>query len=341
MKAWLLDDFKGLARLRLGEVETPMPGPDEVLVELRFSALNPADRFLAENLYPAKPKLPHILGRDGTGIIKAVGPDVKGVAQGDRVCILRGDAGVTRPGTFAEFVAVPEEAVTPAPVGWSDEESAAGPLVYLTAFQALTQWGPFEQRVARATEAPPCKTQNARIVLVTGISGGVGLAALHLAKTLGHTVIGTTRGTDKVAGLREHGADFLVDPADPDLRKKIKEFTSGKGVDLIVDNIAGELFNTLMDTLAYGGRVSVVGMLGGLVPNFNTAKLLFKRARIGGVLVSDYQGKQAQSVWAEIVNRLNSAKRRPVVDSVFPFDQLHAAFDKLSAGPLGKVLLKI
>lgn len=325
MKAWLLDDFKGLNCLRLGETERPKPGRDEVLVRLNFAALNPADRFLAESLYPAKPILPHILGRDGSGVVESTGDKVKTARPGDRVCILRGDAGVAKPGTFAEFVLVPEEAVALAPTEWSDEEAAAGPLVYLTAYQALTQWGPLEKAN----------------VLITGISGGVGLASLHLAKTFGFTVIGSTRGTSKAARLREAGADFLVDPDGPDLRKKVKEFTSGKGIDLVVDNVAGELFNVVLDTLAYVGRVSVVGMLGGLVPNFNTAKLLFKRARIGGVLVSDYQGQQAQTIWTDIVNRLNEAGRRPVVDSVFSFDQLLAAFEKLSAGPFGKVLLNI
>ncbi len=337
MKAWLLDDFKGLGCLHLAEIEKPTPGPGEILVRLRFAALNPADRFLAENLYPAKPKLPHILGRDGMGLVEAVGTGVKQFRKGDRVCLLRGDAGVTQPGTLAEFVAVPEEAVAAAPTGWSDEESAAGPLVYLTAYQALTQWDD-----AGESSLPPYQggTKGGRNVLITGISGGVGLASLHLAKSFGFRVIGTTRGTGKAARLREHGADLLVDPTDPDLRKKVKEFTGGQGVDLVVDNVAGELFNVLMDTLAYGGRVSVVGMLGGLVPNFNTAKLLFKRARIGGVLVADYQGGEAQERWAEIVQRLNASQKRPVVDSVFAFDQLIAAFDKLAAGPFGKVLLR-
>lgn len=324
MRAWLLDDFKGLSCLRLGEVEKPTPGPEEVLLRLNFAALNPADRFLAESLYPAKPRLPHILGRDGSGVVESIGERVRSVHPGEKVCVLRGDAGVTRPGTLAEFVAVPDEAVVPVPAGWSDEQAAAGPLVYLTAYQALTQWGPLEKAH----------------VLITGVSGGVGLAALHLAKTFGHTVIGTTRGSAKAARLREHGADHLLDPADPDFRKKIKEYTGGRGVDLVVDNVAGELFNVILDTLAFGGRISVVGMLGGLVPNFNTAKLLFKRSRIGGVLVADYQGEQARTTWTEIVRRLDDAKRRPVVDSVFPFDQLLAAFDKLAAGPFGKVLLR-
>jgi len=324
MRAWLLDDFKGLGCLRLSDVDTPDPGKGEVLVRLRFAALNPADRFLAENLYPARPELPHILGRDGMGTVEATGSDVTGVRQGDRVAILRGDAGVTLPGTFAEFVVVPEGALAPAPKNWTDEETAAGPLVFLTAHQALQQWGPFENGT----------------VLITGISGGVGLAALQLAKNFGHKVIGTTRGTSKAARLRELGADLLVDPGDSDLRSKVKDFTAKKGVDLIIDNVAGDLFNVLMDTLAYGGRVSVVGMLGGLVPNFNTAKLLFKRARIGGVLVSDYQGAQARQFWAEIVTRLDRAGQRPVVDSVLPFDGLIAAFEKLAKGPLGKVLLQ-
>jgi|CXWL01.1.fsa_nt_gi NADPH2:quinone reductase len=325
MRAWLLDDFKGLGCLQLAEVETPKPGDGDVLVRLRFAALNPADRFLAENLYPARPALPHILGRDGMGVVQSVGAEVKSVRPGDRACILRGDAGVTQPGTFAEFVVVPEVAVAAAPIGWTDEEAAAGPLVYLTAYQALQQWGPLE----KAT------------VLITGISGGVGLASLHLAKTFGHKVIGTTRGTGKAARLREFGADLLVDPDDPELRNKVKEFTSRKGVDLIIDNIAGDLFNVLMDTLGYGGRVSVVGMLGGLVPNFNTAKLLFKRARIGGVLVTDYKGERAQKIWPEIVTRLDAANQRPVVDSTFPFEGLLAAFDRLAAGPFGKVLIAV
>ena len=325
MRAWLLDDFKGLGCLRLAEIAAPTLAKDEVLVRLHFAALNPADRFLAENLYPAKPQLPHILGRDGMGTAVSVGDGVSRIRAGDRVAILRGDAGVTKWGTFAQFVCVPEEAVAAAPPAWSDEEAAAGPLVYLTAYQALQQWGPVEGGT----------------VLITGISGGVGMAALHLAKTFGCTVIGTTRGTQKIAKLKEHGADLLVDPGDSDLRNKIKNFTGRTGVDLIIDNLGGELFSVLMDVLAYGGKVSVVGMLGGLVPNFNTAKVLFKRARIGGVLVSDYQGAQAQEVWAEIVRRLNRANRRPAVDSVFPFEKLLAAFERLAAGPLGKVLIKI
>jgi NADPH2:quinone reductase len=297
-----------------------------VVIRVKYAALNPADRFLAENLYPARPELPHILGRDGSGTIEEAGSGVTAWKKGDQVAILRGDAGVDRKGTFAEYVAVPEEVVVPIPAGWDLKQAAAGPLVYLTAFQALTQWGPL---------------QTPATVMITGVSGGVGVAALHLAKAMGHRVIGLTRSKEKGEALAAMGADLLLHPDNDDVKARTKEFTQKKGVDLVVDNIAGELFNTVVDMLGYGGRISVIGMLGGPVPTFNTAKLLFRRARIGGVLVSDYQGEEARRVWDQVLALLRRINARPVVDSVFHMEQLQEAFAKLAGGPLGKVLLDV
>jgi NADPH2:quinone reductase len=326
MRAWLLDDFAGLNALRLADSHPrPAPAQGEVLVRVRYAALNPADRFLAENLYPARPRLPHILGRDGMGVVESVGEGVTAFTPGDRVALLRSEAGVSKPGAFAEFVVVAQELLAPAPSGWSDQQIAAAPLVYVTAYQALNQWGPLKDMT----------------VLITGVSGGVGLATLQLARTYGHKVIGTTRGIAKRQRLTELGVELLLDPADDDFRAKVKEFTAKKGVDLVVDSIAGPLFNVVLDTLAYGGRISVVGMLAGFVPDFNTARLLFKRTRIGGVLVTDYAAEESQRVWKEIVRRLDAAGQRPIVDSVFPFEELRGAFDKLAAGPFGKVLLDV
>ncbi len=326
MRAWLLDSLTGLGALRrVDDLNPPTPASGEVLVRVRFAALNPADRFLAENLYPARPQLPHILGRDGMGTVESTGANVRNYRPGDRVAILRGEAGVTKPGAFAEFVCIPEESIAPVPMGWSDKETAAAPLVYVTAYQALTQWGPLENAT----------------VLITGISGGVGLATLQLARAFGFRVIGTTRSPTRHPRLTEMGAELLLDPSDSDFRAKIKEFSARKGIDLVVDNIAGPLFNVLLDTLAQAGRISTVGMLAGSVPEFNTAKLLFKRSRIGGVLVSGYSAEESQRAWKEIVNLLDIAGSRPVVDSVFPFGQLPDAFARLAAGPFGKVLLVV
>ena len=112
------------------------------MLEVHYAALNPADRYLAEGQYPAKPPLPHILGRDGVGTVVQLGAGVSGMRIGDLRVILRGDVGVNRAGTFAERVSVPEAHLVEVPAGWSEQESAGATLVYLTAYQALTMWGP-------------------------------------------------------------------------------------------------------------------------------------------------------------------------------------------------------
>jgi NADPH2:quinone reductase len=324
MRAWLLDNNTGLDALHLvADAPIPEPGPDEVRIKVQFAALNPADRFLAENRYPAKPAYPHILGRDGSGTVDTVGSRVRSWKAGDRVAILRGDAGVEKPGTLAEYVCVPAEVVVPVPPKWSMEQAAAGPLVYLTAYQALTQWG----------------SPNGWAVLITGASGGVGLASIHLATAMTLKVIGTSREESKRQQLLEHGCAHVVD-SDGDLKSDIRKATHGRGVDLIIDNIAGPLFNKLLDVVADRGRISVVGMLGGLVPSFNPAKLLFRRTRIGGVLVSGYSAQEAQDAWREIVSLLGTIGRAPVIDSIFEMDRLQDAFDRLAAGPFGKILVR-
>ncbi|MBI1827836.1 MAG: zinc-binding alcohol dehydrogenase family protein [Planctomycetes bacterium] len=347
MRAWLLDSLNGLGALRLvNDFPIPTPTANEVLIRLSHAALNPADRFLAENLYPAKPTFPHILGRDGCGVIERVGGEVRSYRVGDGVVLLRNESGVTRPGTFAEYVAVPEDWLAPAPPKWRDAESAAGPLVYLTAHQALTQWEPLDANIASSVQKGAGATDGMSVgaskqtILITGASGGVGIASIHLANAYGFRVIALSRGASKVERLKAEGADLVLDPNDKELKAKTKEFTVGRGVDLVVDNIGGDLFDRVIDTLGFGGKISVVGMLGGPVREFNTARLLFKRVRVGGVLVSDYAPDVARKTWQSIVEALDRTDRRPIVDHVFPFDQLIAAFARLAKGPLGKVILK-
>src|ERR1019366_9121203 len=124
MRAWLMDSYEGVEKLRLGEVPDPQPGPGQVLLRIKFAALNPADAFLAQAMYPAKPSLPHILGRDGVGEVVAVGPGVGNVSAGETVGILRCDVGVEAWGTLAEKTVVPASSVAPVPQGWSLEEMA-------------------------------------------------------------------------------------------------------------------------------------------------------------------------------------------------------------------------
>ena len=191
MKAWLMDDFTGVEKLRLSDAPEPSPGPAEAVLAVKYAALNPADRYLAERQYPAKPTLPHILGRDGLGVVAQTGAGVAAVRAGDVRAVLRGETGINRPGTFAERVAVPEQSLVEIPKNWSEEEAAGATLVYLTAYQALTMWG---QLPANG------------VVLVTGASGGVGVASVQLAAAMGHTVVGLSRSAEKRGRVMELGA---------------------------------------------------------------------------------------------------------------------------------------
>lgn len=326
MKAWLIDAFTGIGGLRMAEAPEPVPQAGEVILQVRYAALNPADRYLAEGQYPAKPPLPHILGRDGVGTVVQAAGEEPGIRAGGQYAILRGDVGVNRPGTFAERVAVPVQSLMEIPTGWSEPEAAGATLVYLTAYQALTMWGPL----------PP-----GSVVLVTGASGGVGVAAVQLAAALGHTVAALSRSPEKGRRLQQLGAAVVLNPDDPQWRRALKSALAPRRVDLAIDNVGGRLLPEVIDTLGDLGKVSAVGRLAGPVPNFNTAALFFRRLRLGGVAVGAYTNAESRDAWRDVLELLARTGARPLVDEVFPFDKLPQAFERLAQGPLGKVLVRV
>jgi NADPH:quinone reductase len=325
MRAWLLDELNGLERLRLADAPDPVAQPGEAVLAVQFAALNPADRYLAERQYPMKPALPHVLGRDGIGSVIQIGDGVSQIRVGDKRAILRGDVGGNRWGTFAQRVAVPVENLVETPHDWSDEEAAGATLVYLTAYQALTMWGPLPEN---------------SVVLVTGASGGVGVASIQLATAMGHTVFGLSRNPEKSRRLEQLGAAEVLNPEDDKWRQNLKAKLAPRRVSLAIDNVGGKLLPEVIDTLGDNGRVSLVGRLAGPVPSFNTATLFFRRLRIGGVAVGAYSNSESRAAWQEVLRLLASRSARPLVDSVFPFDQLPKAFERLAQGPMGKVLLR-
>ncbi len=325
MRAWIIDKLEGLERLKLADVPDPTPAAGEVVLDVCYAALNPADYYLAQRQYPAAPPLPHVLGRDGIGTVSAVGSDVSGFKVGDVGLILRSEIGVSRWGALAERVAVPVESLVHSPAGWTDSEAAAAPLVYLTAYQALTQWG----------ELPP------GVVLITGASGGVGVASIQLGVAMGHRIIALSRSEEKRAKLIELGASIVLNPEDADWHKKLKQQLDPRRVDLAIDNIGGDLFPRVLDLLGMNGKVSVVGQLAGPVPKFSTATLFFRRLRVGGVAVGTYTPPESQAAWTTIVDTLNRAGEKPVIDSTFRFEEIQEAFARLEQGPMGKVLVEI
>jgi len=328
MKAWLWDGSAGLGHLHLTEAPEPVAAAGEVVLDLDYAALNPADQYLAEGRYPypVDPPLPHVLGRDGVGTIVATGDGVTNVHVGERRAILRGDVGVFRWGTFAERVSMSARTLIEIPDGWTDEESSGATLVYLSAYHALTLWEPLNPH---------------SVVLVTGASGGVGVAAVQLAAAMGHTVVALSRSAVKQQRLKEIGAAFAFDPGDVGWPGRVNEALGGHGVNLAVDNIGGKLFPEVIDTMGELGRISCVGNLGGPIPNFDTGTLFSRRIRIAPMAVGYYTPEQNHDAWRSIVSILRTAGARPQIDRVYPFEQLPQAFERLTAGPMGKVLIKI
>lgn len=325
MRAWQLHDFGSLDHLTLDEVPVPQPASGEVLLKVAYAALNPADHYMALGQYPRPCATPFALGRDASATVIAATPGGR-FAPGDRVVLLASELGVGRTGTFAEFVCAPEAQLAPLPEGWTLQEGAAAPLVFLTAWKALVEQG---------------ELTAGQTVLINGASGGVGSAAVQLAAAAGARVVALSRGSAKQAALKALGADLVIDAAQDDWDRAVKAALGGGRIDLVLDNLGGDFLEKSIPLLNYEGRVIVIGLLAGLKASIHLGLLIHKCVRIQGASVSAYVDGGAQEAWAGILARLAARQGRPLVDSEFPFAALKPAFTRLSEGPLGKVVIRI
>lgn len=325
MRAWRFHEPGDIRNLVLEDVGEPAPKDGEVLVRIETAALNPADHYLVLGQYPRAGAPPFTPGRDGAGVVETAlsGGRFK---QGDHVILLGGQTGISTLGTLAEYSAIPEAWLAPLPDGWSVEQGAAGPLVLLTAWRALVVCGGL-----KAGET----------VLITGASGGVGTAAVQLAKLLGAHVVALSRSEEKRRRLEALGADTVLDAGAGDLEKQVKAAVGAGRIDLVVENLGGTWLNRCVRMVGAGGRIMVVGLLDGLSAELAIGLLIHKCLRIEGLSVSAYTAEEAQAAWAEIVARLDIAKHRPIIDSVHPMERIQEAFARLKSGPMGKVVIAV
>jgi NADPH2:quinone reductase len=179
------------------------------------------------------------------------------------------------------------------------------------------------------------------VALVTGASGGVGVASVQLAVAMGLFVVALSRSEEKRERLRQLGASICLDPGQPGWRTALKKTLAPRRVDLAIDNIGGALLPEVIETLGDAGKVSLVGRLAGPVPSFNTAALFFRRIRLGGVAVGANTNAESRAGWQEVLLLLARTNARPLVDSVLPFDQLPQAFARMAAGSMGKVVINV
>lgn len=325
MRAFLTSAPGGWPNTNLVDVDLPDGKPGQVLVGIHCVGLNPADNFQIQGQYPGGPKPPFIVGRDACGVI--LKGDAKGQWQtGDAVVVVQSTTTDLEHGTLCEQQWIAQENLARIPVGWTEVEAAAAPLVFQTAWKALFDVGgllPNQQ------------------VVVTGASGGVGLAAVQLARASGATVVALSRSSDKQRRLLDMGAHYVFSPDEPHLKQQICDSLQTKGVNLVVENVGGSSLATSVHLLGIHGRVSVVGLLAGVEGTIPIPALLFKRASIHGVLVTDDPPAKAQSSWNAIVELMNRSGSRPMIDSRFSFDQAAAAFEKLRGNVFGKVIVDI
>jgi NADPH2:quinone reductase len=289
---------------------------------MKAASVNFPDVLIIQDKYQVKPPLPFSPGAELAGIVKAVGEGVTTVVPGDAVIAL------TTFGAFAEEVKAQASRLLPIPSGMSYEEAAAFGLTYGTAAHAL---------VDRASLAP------GETVLVLGAAGGVGLAAIDVAKAMGGRVIACASTDEKLSASIDHGADAAINYAREDLRARIRELTEGHGIDVVVDNVGGSLTELALRSLAWRGRLLVVGFASGDVPKIALNLPLLKGASIVGVFWGEFTRREPQR-FAERSQQLAQwyveGRLKPHVSAVLSLDRAPEAIAALAArSVIGKIVV--
>lgn len=313
---------------RVETVPDPWPGPGEVVIDARAIGVNFPDLLVIEGKYQFLPPRPFSPGKEVAGVVSAVGPGVTRVAVGDRVMAQR------EYGCYCERVLSPEATCYRMPDAMTFEEGAALGLAYQTSHFALVDRGAY-----RAGET----------VLVTGASGGVGLAGVEIAKALGATVIAGVTSPEKGELCRRHGADHVVDLAAPDLRNSLREQVHAavgrRGVDIVLENVGGEVFDGALRALAWCGRMVIVGFASMRLPEVKANYLLVKNISAVGLQWSDYRERdpeRVQRVQAELYALYAAGKLKPHVSERYPLARFADALARFGArGVLGKMILTL
>ena len=273
MRAMICRAWGGPETLSLEDRPLPEPGPDQVLIDVAAAGVNFADTLMIAGKYQEKPDFPFSPGLEIAGNLRALGANVSGLREGQRVMALTdwggyAEAALARAG---DVYALPES-LDAGRFGWA--EAAGFPITYGTAHCAL-RWH--------------ADLQPGEVLLVHGAAGGVGLAAVEIGKAIGATVIATAGGAEKLAVAKAHGADHLIDYREEDIRDRVKEITAGKGADVVFDPVGGDVFDASLRCIAWSGRLLVIGFAAGRVPQIPANILLVKNVAVMGVYWGSYR----------------------------------------------------
>ena len=324
MKAVVCKEFGPPDSLRVEELPSPRAGPGEAVISVKAASVNFPDVLIIQNKYQFKPPLPFSPGSELAGVVKEVGAGVAGFKPGDKVIAF------TTYGAFAEEVKTEAARLLPLPEGMDFVAGAAFLLTYATSDHALRDRG-----ALRAGET----------LLVLGAAGGVGLAAIEIGKALGARVIACASSEDKLAVCREHGADATINYATEDLRERIKALTDGRGVDVVYDPVGGPYSEPAFRSLAWRGRLLVVGFAAGDIPKLPLNLMLLKGAAVVGVFWGDFARREPKQ-FADSVRQLGEwyrqGKLRPHVSQTLPLEKAAEALKLMAARQVkGKLVLTI
>ena len=324
MKAVVCEKYGPPDSLLVKDLPSPRAGAGDVVVSVKAASVNFPDVLIIENKYQFKPPLPFSPGSELSGVIKGVGEGVTGWKAGDRVMAF------TTYGAFAEEVKVEATRLARLPAKMSFEEGAAFVLTYGTSDHALR-----DRAALKAGET----------LLVLGASGGVGIAAIQIGKALGARVIACASSDEKLAVCREQGADATINYAAEDLRERIKALTEGRGPDVVYDAVGGPYTEPAFRSIAWRGRLLVVGFAAGEIPKLPLNLALLKGASVVGVFWGDF-GRREPKQFAESLRQIatwyEQGKLRPHVSAKFPLEKAAEALKLMAARKVkGKVVLTV
>lgn len=323
MKAVLCNAFTGPQDLVIGEIEEPKPAGDEILIDVHAASVSFMDQLMVSGLYQMRPPTPFVPGTEAAGVVVAVGGKVTRFQPGDRV------ACVSWMGGYAERMVARESRSVRLPDGVSFEAAATVLHNYGTAHYALVE---------------AAHAQQGETVFITGAAGGVGLAAVDLARHLGLRVIAGVGSDDKAGLVRGYGACDVINYRSEDLRERIKSTTGGEGVDICFDNVGGQVFEQMARLMNWGGRLMPIGFTSGQIPSLPMNLPLLKNYSIVGVFAAAWAEKfpeQAVRLNDTLAQLLAEGKIRPHIDRVLPLEQVKEAMRAVADRTVqGRIVLK-
>jgi NADPH2:quinone reductase len=326
VRAIVVREFGPPDAMALEEWPAPEPGPGQIRLDVHAIDVNYPDLLVIGGKYQILPERPFVPGKCAAGVVSALGAGVRHCRLGDRV------VAQVEHGAYAEQILADDEDSHVLPDAMSFTDAAAMGLVYQTAHFALFDRGGF-----RAGET----------VLVTGAGGGVGLAAIQLVKALGGTALAGTRSGAKADAIRSAGADALVDLGALNLRASLREqvvaATGGRGADVVLDLLGGDVFDAAIRSLAWRGRIVIVGFAAGRIPEIRANYLLLKNISASGLQWSDYRERDpawVRRVQSELFELYAAGKLRPRIMRTFPMSEFADALELVASGQAcGKVVL--